>query len=74
MRLSANLHRLYDAFGVQASFDLFSAVGFEGDLSYEALNFIKDLPRELYAAGLAFMAEVGRYHIGRFEYHKSLGK
>jgi hypothetical protein len=49
-------------------------IGYQGDLSYEALNFIKDLPRELCPAGLTFMAEVGRYLIGRFEYHRSLGK
>ena len=46
-------------------------IGYRGDLNYEASNFIKDVPVELRPDGLAYMAKVGRYLIGRFEYYKN---
>lgn len=46
-------------------------IGYEGDLNYEASNFIKSLPKDLYFDGLKFMAKVGHYLIGRFEYYKN---
>lgn len=45
-------------------------IGYKGNLSYEASEFIKDIPRELYVDGLRYMAKVGQYLIGRFEYYK----
>lgn len=46
-------------------------INYEGALSYEASGFIKDIPVELYPDGLAYMAKVGHYLIGRFEYYKN---
>jgi sugar phosphate isomerase/epimerase len=46
-------------------------IGYNGDLNYEASGFIKDIPAELYPDGLAYMAKVGHYLIGRFEYYKN---
>lgn len=45
-------------------------IGYAGDLNYEASAFIKDIPVALYEDGLAYMAKVGHYLIGRFEYYK----
>jgi len=45
-------------------------IGYEGDLNYEASLFLKNVPAALYADGLAYMAKVGHYLIGRFEYYK----
>ena len=47
-------------------------IDYKGDLNYEASNFIKDVPAELYIDGLTYMAKVGHYLIGRFEYYKSI--
>lgn len=44
-------------------------IGYKGDLNYEASGFIKDIPAELRPDGLLYMAKVGHYLIGRFEYH-----
>ena len=44
-------------------------IGYRGDLNYEASNFIKDVPTDLYVDGLIYMAKVGRYLISRFEYY-----
>ena len=46
-------------------------IGYEGNLNYEASSFIKNVPVDLRPEGLAFMAKVGHYLIGRFEYYKS---
>lgn len=46
-------------------------IGYRGDLNYEASGFIKDIPTELRPDGLAYMAKVGHYLIGRFEHHMS---
>ena len=45
-------------------------IGYKGDLNYEASLFIKDIPVALYPDGLSYMAKVGHYLIGRFEYYK----
>lgn len=45
-------------------------IDYKGDLNYEASGFIKDIPIELRPDGLKFMAKVGHYLIGRFEYYK----
>lgn len=42
-------------------------VGYQGDFTYEANNFLKKLPQPLWADGLKMMAAVGRYLIGRIE-------
>ena len=42
-------------------------VGYRGDFTYEANNFLKKLPQPLWADGLKMMAAVGRYLIGRIE-------
>lgn len=46
-------------------------IGYAGDLNYEASAFIKNVPTDLYLDGLTYMAKVGRYLIGRFEYYKA---
>ena len=46
-------------------------IGYEGDLNYEASGFLKKVPTELCPDGLKFMAKVGHYLVGRFEYYKS---
>lgn len=45
-------------------------IGYAGELNYEASAFIANLPTDLYPLGLEYMAKVGRYLIGRFEYYK----
>ena len=45
-------------------------IGYKGDLNYEASGFLRGVPNELCADGLAFMAKVGHYLISRFEYYK----
>jgi hypothetical protein len=40
-------------------------------LNYEAAGFLKKVPTELLTEGLAYMAKVGHYLIGRFEYYKN---
>lgn len=45
-------------------------IGYEGDLNYEASAFIAKLPGDLYPLGLEYMANVGKYLIGRFDYYK----
>lgn len=49
-------------------------IGYMGDLNYEASNFLKDLPKDLYIDGLTYMAKVGHYLISRFEYYRGIGK
>ena len=46
-------------------------IDYKGNLNYEASGFIKDIPNELRPDGLAYMAKVGHYLIGRFEHYKS---
>lgn len=45
-------------------------IGYQGDLNYEASGFMKNVPIELRPRALAYMADVGHYLIGRFEYYK----
>ena len=45
--------------------DALRDIGYVGDLTYEAGNFLAPLPKELYGAASRFMAEVGTYLIGR---------
>ena len=44
-------------------------IGYRGELNYEASNFIKAVPTELYVDGLSYMAKVGHYLISRFEHY-----
>ena len=48
-----------------------AAIGYKGDLNYEASGFIKDIPTELRPEGLAYMAKIGHYLIDRFEYYSN---
>ena len=45
-------------------------IGYQGDLNYEASGFLRNVPTGLYVDGLTYMARVGHYLIGRFEYYK----
>ena len=45
-------------------------IGYKGDLNYEASGFLKNVPSALYCDALAYMARVGHYLVGRFEYYK----
>ena len=36
-------------------------IGYSGDLNFEAGNFLKPLPKELYPAGARMLTETGRY-------------
>ncbi len=40
-------------------------IGYEGDMTYEASNFLSGLPQALFAPATKYMAEVGRYLISR---------
>lgn len=42
-------------------------IGYTGDFTYEASNFIHPLPEELLLPALKYMVEVGRYLISRIE-------
>ena len=44
-------------------------IGYKGELNYEASNFLKNLPVELYYDGLVYMAKVGQYLVDRFNLH-----
>jgi len=46
-----------------------AAIGYRGNLNYEASNFLKGVPTALYVDGLIYMSKVGRYLISRFEYY-----
>ena len=48
-------------------------IDYKGDLNYEASGFIKDIPTELRPVGLEYMAKIGHYLVGRFEYYKNNG-
>jgi len=47
-----------------------AAVGYDGDLSYEASLFLKNLPPVLYPEGLKYMSLIGHHLIDRFEHYK----
>ena len=47
-----------------------SDIGYRGNLNYEASGFVKNVPAELRFDGLAYMAKVGHYLIGRFEHYE----
>ncbi|MDY4214123.1 MAG: sugar phosphate isomerase/epimerase, partial [Eubacteriales bacterium] len=36
-------------------------IGYTGDLTFEAGNYLKSLPKELYPAGAEMMVTVGKY-------------
>lgn len=40
-------------------------IGYSGDFNFEAGNFLKPLPKELYPAGAKMMAETGRYLVNK---------
>ena len=46
-------------------------IGYEGELNYEASNFLKNLPVDLYFDGLSYMAKVGQYLIDRFNAYRN---
>ena len=46
-------------------------IGYKGDLNYEAAGFLRGLPTELRPDGLAYMAKIGPYLIGRFEHYQN---
>ncbi len=42
-------------------------VGYSGDINFEAGNFLKPLPKELYPDGAKMMAAMGRYFVNRIK-------
>ena len=46
-------------------------IGYEGELNYEASNFLKNLPVDLYFDGLSYMAKVGKYLVDRFNAYRN---
>ena len=46
-------------------------IGYKGELNYEASNFLKNLPVELYYDGLVYMAKVGQYLVDRFNVYRN---
>lgn len=47
-------------------------VGYEGNLNYEAGNFVKNLPIALRGEAAKYMASVGKHLIGRYYYYNGL--
>lgn len=45
-------------------------MGYDGNLSYEASNFIKNLPKDLYKSGLEYMSKVGHYLIEKIKSYR----
>ena len=62
----------YGAVEWESVMEALADIGYNGDLNYEAAGFLKRVPTELYCDALAYMAKVGHYLIGRFEYYKNL--
>jgi len=50
----------------------FAEVGYEGNLSYEARRFVTYAPIALRKEGAAYMAQVGKYLVKRYQYYKNL--
>ena len=48
-----------------------AGIGFEGNLTFEADQFLAKLPPQLREDGAAFMVKVGRFLIGLFEEHEA---
>lgn len=48
----------------------FAESGYTGDLNYEAARFVSKVPGAFLAEGAGYMAAVGRYLIGRYNYYK----
>ncbi len=48
----------------------FAEMGYDGNLSYEASNFIKNLPEGLYKSGLEYMSKVGHYLIEKIKSYR----
>lgn len=48
----------------------FAEMGYDGNLSYEASNFIKNLPEDLYKSGLEYMSKVGHYLIEKIKSYR----
>ena len=59
----------YGAINWEEVMKALAEIGYDGNLNYEASNFIKDIPTELYIDGFTYMAKVGHYLISRFEYY-----
>ena len=53
--------------GVEAIAGALAEIGYEGDFTFEADEFLVKLPKPLKEDGSALMAKVGRYLIGRIE-------
>ena len=49
----------------------FAEIGYAGDLTLEADNFLRYMPKEMYPAGTRFMAEAGRHLIRMIEEAKA---
>jgi len=49
-------------------------IGYEGDFTYEAANFLKGFPVELLPEASAFMCKVGRYMVKRIEEEMQKGR
>lgn len=45
-------------------------IGYDGNLNYEASNFIKNLPESLYVSGLEYMSSVGHYLIEKIKSYR----
>ena len=64
----------YGAINWEEVMKALAEIGYDGNLNYEASNFIKDIPTELYIDGFTYMARVGKYLISRFEHYQALAK
>ena len=61
----------YGAINWEKVMKALAEIGYDGNLNYEASNFIKDIPTELYIDGFTYMARVGKYLVSRFEHYKT---
>jgi hexulose-6-phosphate isomerase len=61
----------YGAINWEEVMKALAEIGYDGNLNYEASNFIKDIPTELYIDGFTYMARVGKYLVSRFEHYKT---
>ncbi len=49
-------------------------IGYSGNFTYEADNFLKGFPKEVFPTCLKFMADLGRYMMGEIEKYKGIAK
>ena len=61
----------YGAINWEEVMKALAEIGYDGNLNYEASNFIKDIPTELYTDAFSYMAKVGKYLVSRFEHFKN---